>query len=276
MKTANFKENGNKTRILRLLRILEKAGGVMRLQQRKDGDFGLNGREGISTCKRDILRHAVSEGLIILHKASVRISSAGQSYLCRAANKDMAYQAQHGEIFHKTFTDGHESFSAQINSAESPLARLYHRKDKSGSRWLDDNQFQAGERLRQDFERAGMQPRLSASWDLNTGAGGGAYNQDYSALSDFALDSRKRVDAAIAALDDALAGVVLDICCYLKGLEQVERERQWPARSAKLMLRTGLAILAMHYGFIRRDNKLLVDVTNRSAAGYRPQKFYEA
>ena len=44
---------------------------------------------------------------------------------------------------------------------------------------------------------------------------------------------------------------------YLKGLTEVERERQWPARSAKLMLRTALAALDRHYAMPnRRANHL--------------------
>lgn len=135
------------------------------------------------------------------------------------------------------------------NLNESPLASLMRRRDRHGAPFLSDAEFEAGERLRADWTRGSMMPRLGANWEASVasgrrgsvGAGGGVD------LSETALAARLRVDKAVTAVGPELAGVLLDVCCFLKGLEQVESERGWPVRSAKIVLKTALGVLARHY-----------------------------
>lgn len=70
------------------------------------------------------------------------------------------------------------------------------------------------------------------------GGGGGLLN-----LTEAAMAARVRFSRAADAMGPELSGVAIDVCCFEKGLETVERERQWPARSAKLLLRAALLAL---------------------------------
>jgi hypothetical protein len=136
-----------------------------------------------------------------------------------------------------------------VNLEESPIAALARRRGKGGEAWLQQHAVAAAERLRRDFELGQLQPRITANWSaaVNSGrrTGDGAGLTD---LTDMALAARIRFDRAMAAVGPELSGLLVDVCCFLKGLETVERERQWPARSAKLVLRIGLESLARHYG----------------------------
>jgi hypothetical protein len=133
-----------------------------------------------------------------------------------------------------------------VDRRESPLAWLARRKNADGTPMLDPLCFAAGERLRADFERTGLRQRVTVDWErFGAGASSGRHEMT---LSDAMIGARQRIDKALAAVGADMAGLLVDICCHLKGLDLVERERGWPPRSAKLVLGMALARLAAHYG----------------------------
>lgn len=135
------------------------------------------------------------------------------------------------------------------NPAESPLDWLRRRRDKLGEPLITDEQYRAGERLRADHWYAGMSPRVTASWSVVApcSRGAGVAAQD---LADNVLAARERVNRALTAVGPELSGILVDVCCHLIGLEQVEWREGWPQRSGKLVLQLALTALARHYGFL--------------------------
>lgn len=134
-----------------------------------------------------------------------------------------------------------------VDLDESPLAWLARRRARDGRALIAPVQLLAGERLRADFTRAQMMPRMSADWS-GVGGSGGRRAAPGMNLSEVATAAKQRLSRALEAAGPEFSGLLLDVCCFLKGMEQVERERGWPARTAKIVLGLALDRLARHYG----------------------------
>ena len=134
------------------------------------------------------------------------------------------------------------------NEDESPLARLRRGRDRNGEPLIGAAEFEAGERLRRDFTTAQMTPKVTSNWSAIGGRRGRGNAGGMAEMSDAIVSARQRVDRALRVVGPDFSGLLLDACCFLKGIEEIERERAWPARSAKLVLRLALATLARHYG----------------------------
>jgi hypothetical protein len=136
---------------------------------------------------------------------------------------------------------------AKFDEAESPLIWLARRKGIDGRPLIEPHQLQAGERLRVDFTMAQMMPRTTSNWQAPIA--GRHRDRTSGHLSDRVIAARQRLRHALDAVGPEFSGLLIDICCFLKKLDTVERERQWPARSAKVVLQLALERLARHYGY---------------------------
>lgn len=157
------------------------------------------------------------------------------------------HRAEHLDLATRVIEHGDEISRVLVDNSESPLAWLARRKGRDGRAMIAPEQFIAGEKLRADFTRAQMSPRVTSNWGAPTGRaapGSGAGD-----MTDAIVTARQRVRQAMQACGPEFSGLLLDVCCFLRGLEDIERERNWPQRSGKIVLQLGLARLARHYGF---------------------------
>jgi Domain of unknown function (DUF6456) len=111
-----------------------------------------------------------------------------------------------------------------------------------------------------------MNPRMTSNWSafapLDRTRRGAPSNA--AALRDEVIAAKERVMRALIVIGPEVSGILVDICCELKGLEQAERANGWPARAGKVVLQIALTRLAKHYGLIAPD-----DAAVRKAQGLR-------
>jgi hypothetical protein len=146
-----------------------------------------------------------------------------------------------------------------VNDGESPLGWLRSRKDRNGRPLISEDQFDAGERLRADYWFAHLPQRVTLNWSALAPCARTRRGAPVSpaALRDEVIAAKERVMRALMAVGPEVSGILVDICCELKGLEEAEKENGWPQRAGKVVLQIALTRLARHYG-------LIADGTQRS------------
>jgi hypothetical protein len=128
--------------------------------------------------------------------------------------------------------------SVTINLAESPLAWLHARGH------VADRLFAAGEKLRADYECAGLAAPVTMRWDavkIEGGRGSELWPTERR------LAAKARFDGAMAAAGKGLADVLWRVVCACQSVPDAERALEWPARSGKLVLRLALERVADFY-----------------------------
>lgn len=131
--------------------------------------------------------------------------------------------------------------SVTVDAAESPLGWLFARG------LVTQRQYDAGERLRADWERAQLAPRITMKWDsapVARGRGGSAPAPD---LSGAQIDARRRFEDAVASAGPGLADILWRIVCGGEGMREAESALGWPARAGKLVLTIALDRVADYY-----------------------------
>lgn len=160
----------------------------------------------------------------------------------------------------------------RVNHDESPLAWLARRRAANGEPLISPAQFAAGEKLRTDFTFAQMAPRVTANYcdapisRTRRAAPGAGVD-----LSDNTIAAMERVRRALVAVGPELSGVLIDVCCHLKGLEETERRASWPQRAGKVVLQLALTRLARHYRLDQKADDRRRPIGHWGTEDYRPE-----
>ena len=185
------------------------------------------------------------------------LSETGHAWLRRRQAAADPFRGQH-QIDGTRMIDGRGHGTAtdlapmRVNLAETPLGWLRRRKGSHGRPLISQAQFDAGEKLRADFTLAQMTPRLTASLDAQHGGSRSARGSGPAGIeiTDRAMAARQRFYRALDAVGPGLSEPLVDVCCYLDGLEDAERRMGWPQRAGKVVLAIALERLADHYGLL--------------------------
>ena len=144
------------------------------------------------------------------------------------------------------------SSDSALRFIPAAVTRLKRQRGASGRPLLSGPAAEAAERIASDFLKGQMQPRVTANWDkaiLGQRPEGMAPGLGID-IRDAIAAAQERVRRALDHVGSDHAGVLIDVCCLDKGLEDVEAARGWPRGAARVVLGIALNMLAAHYGLV--------------------------
>ncbi len=104
-----------------------------------------------------------------------------------------------------------------------------------------------GERLRIDYERASLSPRVTMSWDSAPVARSRVGSSAAGQASMVQIDAKRRFDAALAEAGPGLSDILWRVVCAGEGMRDTEGALGWPARAGKIVLTLALDRIANYY-----------------------------
>lgn len=131
--------------------------------------------------------------------------------------------------------------SVTVNLAESPLGWLLARG------MIARRQYDAGERLRDDWERARIAPSVTMRWDAAPTANAGRSAPIPHDPTSAQISAKRRFEAAVDAVGPGLRDIAWRVICAGEGMRDAEQALGWPARAGRIVLALALDRLAEHY-----------------------------
>lgn len=242
----------------RLLTRLNADGSLLR---DVEGRYRLLSQCGASQARQDVpvpgrlVRLCLQRDWLERKGQDLVLSPAGRAWLRRSEAGGDAFREQHQVRSLQLKEVEGARRPVLLNETESPLGWLKSRKDRNGRPLISEHQYEAGERLRADYWFAHLSPRVTANWSALAPSDRSrrAAPSNAASLRDDVIAAKERVTRALKAVGPELAGVLIDVCCELKGLEDAEKNQGWPQRAGKVVLQIALTRLARHYGLAVAD-----------------------
>ena len=205
--------------------------------------------------KEELLRPAPTEPEVtqFLGNTVYGLSELGVSFVRRGVG-EQAFADQHRVFERRIVEDQGTRRIKRVNITETPTGWLRKRKNARGEPFINEAEYEAGERLRRDFALAGLEPRVTPGWQME--------RVDVSPRTDYsdmrggaaAEGAKRRFWAAVDAMGPELAPPTVAVVCFGQGLEEMERGAELPLRAGKTLLKFALAALARHYGLLPRPS----------------------